>query len=245
MRKSFLSVLASFAFCGAASATPVTLDFTSDQAGQVVDGQVNPFVNVSTSGGANLATVFDSANPTGGDTDLVLLNNASPMDFGSPSPGGNILIIAENSVDSNGDGLIDVPDDNAGGGTISFDFLQEVTFFGFNAIDFTDAGGSLTVDLFGAAGELFSFTVSDIAGPGVDLVADVSDNTFIGLFSNVFGFDGITGVTQADITLSGSGAIDNLRFEVSEVPIPAALPLMMTALGFGGFVSRRRKAKIA
>ena len=104
----------------------------------------------------------------------------------------------------------------------------------------------MQVDLFDSLGaSLLSTRIDDIGGFSVDIIAEVGDNAFFGLFANVFGENGIAGVSQAQITLGGSGAIDSLTFHVNEVPIPAALPLMVTALGFGGFASRRRKARLA
>jgi len=250
VRKSILSILATAATValtgtvyGTASATPIVLDFDSIQAGEVVDGDINPFVRLTTTGGQGAAIAFDTRNPTGGDEDLILVNNLTPGVNGV-SPGGNVLIIAENLIDADMNGLVDIPDDNAGGGVFTFDFVNDVTFFGFNAIDVTDAGGFVSVDLFGAAGNLFSFTIDDVMRPGVDLVTDIGDQSFFGLFNNVFGDDGIAGVRQAQITLGGSGAIDGVSFHVNEVPIPAALPLMATTLAFGGFVSRRRKRAV-
>jgi hypothetical protein len=98
------------------------------------------------SGHPDLAIIFDSANPTGGDTDLGTPNG----DFGGPGVGtggqlgqrgensiaqGKVLIIAENSTDSNGDGRVDVPDDEAGGGTISFLFDTPVDIVGVDILD--------------------------------------------------------------------------------------------------------------
>lgn len=250
MRKSVLSILLSVAsvalsgpFLGAASAAPIVLDFDSNQAGQIIDGNINPFVRLTTTGGTGAAIAFDTRNPTGGDDDLILANNLTPGVSGV-SPGGNVLIIAENLVDADRNGFVDVPDDNAGGGTFTFDFTNAVTIFGFNAIDVTDGAGFLNVELFGAAGSLFSFTIDDIMRDGVDLVADITDRTYFGLFDNIFGADGVSGVTQAKITLGGSGAIDGFSFHANEVPIPAALPLMLSSLAFGGFVSRRRKQRV-
>ena len=245
MKKLVLPILASIAYCGAAAADPVTIDFENVAAGTIIDGPVNPFYSVSTTGGAGVAIAFDTDNPTGGDGDLTPLTDLTPNVSGA-APSGNVLIIAENLFDGNMDGLVDNPDDNFSGGTITFDFTNDVTFFGFNGIDFTDGPGFLTVDLFGSADQnIFSFTIDDIARAGVDLVADVGDNVFFGLFENVFGSDGISGVSAARITLGGSGAIDGLTFHPGEIPVPAALPLMATAIGLGGFLSRRRKKRIA
>ncbi|MEL6380125.1 MAG: hypothetical protein AAGK25_03415 [Pseudomonadota bacterium] len=237
---SVAAVAAAGVFAGAAEATPINLDFDSNVAGEVIEGDINPFVRLTTTGGQGAAIVFDTSNPTGGDDDLILVTNVTPGVRG-PSPGGNVLIIAENLIDADMNGLVDVPDDNANGGSFTFDFTNEVTFFGFNAIDFTDGNGFLSVDLFGAGGNLFSFTIDDVMRDGVDLVAEVGDRAFFGLFNNIFGDDGIAGVTQAVITLGGSGAIDGVSFHANEVPVPAALPLMVSTLAFGGFVARRRK----
>ncbi len=243
MRKLILPLIASLTVCGAASASAVVLDFEGLQTGEIVNNQFNPFVTVSATGGAGQAIIFDTNNPTGGDYDLVVSNTLSPS--ASAPAGGNVLIIAERLTDSNNDGFVDVPDDNGRGGTITFDFAQAVDFLGFNGIDFTDGRGFLQVDLFSGAANIFSFLIDDNAGSNPNILADVGDNIAFGLFENVFGADGVSGVTSAQITLGGSGAIDGLDFAVSEVPVPAALPLMLSALGFGGFVSRRRKAKLA
>lgn len=84
--------------------------------------------------GPGSAIIFDSSSPTGWDHDLGTPNQAC----GGPGQGdggqagtpgencealGNILIVAENIVDvSPADGLVDDPDDEASGGTISFIF---------------------------------------------------------------------------------------------------------------------------
>ena len=86
--------------------------------------------------GTDTLIIFDSANPTGGDGDLQ-----------TPGPGanndealGNLLIIAENTVDGDGDGLVDVPDDEENGGTIVIDFDRPVTMCALGLLDL-DKGG--------------------------------------------------------------------------------------------------------
>ena len=70
-------------------------------------------------GHPNQAIIFDSFNPTGGDNDLggpIGVMETCHMDIEL----GNLLIIAEDAVDSNSDGLVDDPDDEAKGGIYIF-----------------------------------------------------------------------------------------------------------------------------
>src|SRR5262245_32027993 len=118
---------------GAQSAGKVeieTIDFDEFPAGRVVSelttslgsgpirvSAFNPYLPA----GANAALVFDSARPTGGDFDL----GTPHASFGGPGVGAGgasgpyqndepkrkLLIVAENLVDWNDDGLVDSPDD--------------------------------------------------------------------------------------------------------------------------------------
>ncbi|AXI56175.1 hypothetical protein SuNHUV7_18340 (plasmid) [Pseudoseohaeicola sp. NH-UV-7] len=51
---------------------------------------------------------------------------------------------------------------------------------------------------------------------------------------------------QFIIHFSGSGGVDSLVFEnISVVPVPASLPLLVGAIGGLGFMARRRKQRAA
>lgn len=139
------------------SATPgtanVTQGFDGVPAGTVVlgasEGHQWPDFTVSAVtnyGGPQAVIVFDSSNPTGGDDDLGTPN----ADFGGPGVGlggkwgmpgenayplGNLLVIAESVVDANGDGLVDVPDDEASGGCIMIDFHDNVVPVSVTLVD--------------------------------------------------------------------------------------------------------------
>ena len=90
------------------------------------------------------AMIFDSANPTGGDTDL------------ASSSLGNILIISE-------DGDSADPDDNAKGGTLMFDWDGVVNLESLGLLDIEEAGGMVT--LYGADDTTVLRTI-DIPGLG-------------------------------------------------------------------------------
>lgn len=88
----------------------------------------------------DLAILFDSANPTGGDTDLATPNDGA---IGNDTPLGNLLIIAENAIDNGPvDGLIDVPDDEAAGGSLIFDFDEPATIHSVTLVDIDEVPGT-------------------------------------------------------------------------------------------------------
>ncbi|MEO0652661.1 MAG: hypothetical protein AAFZ65_18455, partial [Planctomycetota bacterium] len=142
-------------------------------------------------------------NPTGGDFDL-----ATPG-FGENNDTflGNLLILAENDVDADMDGLVDDPDDSADGGTIRFDFDQNVTFFGFQVIDVD----SKEIDAILLFDEFDNVLIAADLGP-------IGENS-------VQSFDvdgGVPGVRRGEFFFSGSGGIDSIRFcpDGSEPPTP-------------------------
>lgn len=226
MRTFLAAITSAVLVSGAANAAPITIDFENLSAGDVVTGQF-PGVTLTTTGGSGQGIIFDTENPTGGDADLGAPLTRIGPDEGSIA-GGNVLIISE-------DGNLNNPDDNGSGGVFSFDFDGVVTFLGFDGVDFTDAGANLIVTLFDdAGGTLFTY---DFAA---ESMASVGDNEYYSFFTNVFGA-GIAGVALATIELTGSGAIDNLTFDAA-IPVPAALPLLLSGIAGLGFAMRRKRA---
>ena len=93
------------------SANAAVIDFENFAAGTIMDTEyvmlgVVAISAVNLRGGPDLAVVFDSTNPTGGDTDLG--GPFSNLTLGSSSP-GNLLIIQEN--DNCDEFTCQVPDD--------------------------------------------------------------------------------------------------------------------------------------
>lgn len=207
---------------GAARAAVVTntLDFEGLSRGAVVTNQFAPLVTVSALPGRNgvgSAMVFDSENWSGGDRDL-----KGPF----RTPGvrgrrafGNILIISEDN-----DALD--PDDNASGGAFVFDFARPVFFRDLTAIDINACEG-LRIDLYDPTGTLLRTVTNG---------RTVGDREYLVVSA------GVANVARSVVSLSGSGAIDELRFDAAPVPVPGALPLMIT--GFGGiWTMKKRRAK--
>lgn len=124
----------------------VVIDFETDGegnalfAGDVIDDEFfNEFgLTISTAdvssrkGGPNPAMIFDSNNPTGGDSDLATDGQ------------NNILIISEDNDSSD-------PDDNGRGGTFVFEFDNAVDV---NGLTFIDAESGAVVSAFGEGGVL-------------------------------------------------------------------------------------------
>ena len=194
---------------------PMVLDFDFDAAGNaILAGQdissaysawgVDTIVwtamsmNPSTDLGDPIA--FDSANPTGGDWDLGTPN----QQYGGPGVGvggasnmlplGNILISAENDIDANNDGLIDDPDDDAGGAWFVFQFDSPTCIFSATVID-QDANET--------PADLIAY---DAAGNQLEWI-DFSSSGNNGVETLDFS---ICGVDHVMVDIYSSGAVDNL-----------------------------------
>ncbi|MGC1497993.1 MAG: tandem-95 repeat protein [Sulfitobacter sp.] len=155
-----------------------TLDFNTFTAGTVIDNEYEG-VTISATGGSGQAMIFDSANPTGGDEDLA-----------SDTLGG-LLIISEDGDSSD-------PDDNASGGTISFDFDNLVTM---KSITFKDIEESTPPGT-----QIFFY---DEAGNVIDsqFVEPTGDNGEATIELNV------PGTARFEVVMQGSGAIDDVAFD--------------------------------
>lgn len=185
------------------------IDFDGFSPGTVINNQyaalgVTIAADNARLGGPDLAMIFDSSAPTGGDTDLGTPN----QDFlvsGLPGPGvgsggslgavgenntalGNILIISE-------DGDSNDPDDEAQGGTITFTFDTAVRIDHIELLDIdTDESGGTVV------------TVTTSSGQQSFNIAALGNNSFQHIDIDV------DDVTSLVVTFPSSGAITELKF---------------------------------
>ncbi|WP_202221334.1 SdrD B-like domain-containing protein, partial [Okeania sp. KiyG1] len=161
--------------------TNTVIDFETDglgnalPAGTIIDDEYQN-LGVTISATQFGAMIFDSANPTGGDPDL-----------GTDSE-GNILIISEDGDSSD-------PDDNAGGGVITFDLDNPVDFNSINFVDIEETGGEVrTIDV---DGNIIDTTAIPAPGNGSLQTLNINDSD----------------VAKIEVELAGSGAISGLDFD--------------------------------
>ncbi len=207
---------------------PVTIDFETDGNGAplapgtfITNEWENLDISVSSTNGS--LRLFNSncvpgVSCTGGDDDL-----ASGADFGNgfvPAQ-GNVLI-RQDPPDT------DSPGDTAAAGIIRFDFDKRVRLISIALLD-NDNGPGITLNIF----------KNGSAEPGI-LIPDVDfENSF-----QTFMFAGDANwVTALEVAFPSSGAIASLS--VTPAPIPAALPLLLSALAWLGWVARRRRRIVA
>jgi type II secretory pathway pseudopilin PulG len=223
--------------------------------GVTIDGVTITATN-NNSNHPNLPIVFDSLEENTADPDL-----ESPFSKGNLSGQslGKLIIIAENSTDANGDGLIDRPDDEAAGGVIKFSFANPITAIWMNLIDIevSENGGFFAVIKSGGTVvselEFSSYTESGNDFEDTSIVfgnhsanaikpltaAALSASTDDEGFTNTF-----TSFDSFEIHFKGSGAVGAVNFTV--VPLPNAAWMGLGLIGFIGAVRLlRRRRRLA
>ena len=217
-----------------AFAATITIDFETDGAGNalaagtVIDDEYAALgitIEAISNGSFDLAMIFDSSNPTGGDTDLGTPNEV----FGGPGQGtggtgtnsvaqGNILIISEDGDSSD-------PDDEARGGTIRVFFDGAVTMESIGILDI-DADEGEAVKLFDSSGNLLAspFTFQKVGNNGFQEIALLN----------------VSGVSRMEVVFTGSGAITDFQY-TTQVPEPTTGAIL--GLGLAAIGLRRRKTR--
>jgi len=235
-----------FAMAGSTSAASLSvLDFEGFASGQIIDDEYAPFVLISAvnlSSGPDVAIIFDTTdlNPAGGDLDLVAPFNSNNPGLPDNYKPGNVLIIQERNDCNFVTGFCATPDDEGSrpGGEFEFLFGKAVTL---ETIDFLDI--EIEEDNNNPNSEIHLFNSDDIEiQMGMFFVPSTGgDNLW-----NQLDFGSINDVKRIVIELNGSGAIDNLAYQVDEVvPVPASAWLFGSAIGLLGWLRRRSTRTLA
>lgn len=208
------------------SSGAAVIDFNGLPAGSVVAGESptgdtvseNPFTEftlscINNGCGPNSLVLFDSQNPTGDDADLGTPN----VDFGGPGVGwggssgrpgendecwGNLLIVAENVKDCNGDGLVDDPDDEAGGGVIAFEFERAVIVQRIVLVDI-DYGETASVRLYNESGLAATLPAQALGNNSVQILDGTAQ----------------TGVLRMEVEFSSSAALAEIEYVLDTTPV--------------------------
>lgn len=245
-----------------------TLDFDFAHGTLIDDEYVALGVTISVSGGQNIGIVYDSElggvngdTIDGADTDLERLSTAGNPDdwdggnLGADYHAGGLLIIQENgpraSAPTYGSGANEItsasnydPDDNAGGGVITFD-LDENNFnyhyFNVTLADFEEDGIHYSSTLYGANGTIEIYSFSDFTNPShasYDPSITVGDNHINELPEISLSTGEV--LSKVEITFdNSSGSVSNIIFSVYPVPEPSST--MLLGLGALALVARRKR----
>ena len=231
-----LSLLAVPAFAGTPGPGSRLIGFEDRQPGSIIDNDYSSAEGVvisvqRTSSGPAVATLYDTGRRGEPDPDL-----QTPFDLGNLAPtgtGGNVLIIPENNTDSNGDGLIDQPNDEGTrpAGQFTFDFLFPVSDFGFDLVDVegpaefnNNSGYFASFYLDGELEARVGFgSFIDPTSPFYDPTVRFGDNSANRITPITARLVGLPEFDRVVLNFGGSGATDNIRFTF--VPEPTALGL--------------------
>ncbi len=192
-----------------------TADFDNFDAGIIVGHQLdNVRISAQDNKGPLIATIFPSADPPLGTEELGTPNG----DFGGPGKGkgGNqgteganhtpqdkVLVIAENTIDRNDDGKLDILDDRDRGGTLIFEFEKPVDIQSLKVIDIRKEGSK--IEVYDQHKKIGTWPLGPLGDNSVQKI-DI----------------GVSGASRMEIRLKGSGAIDDIVYCESDNRSPLA-----------------------
>ncbi len=206
-----------------------------------------------TPGHPDKAIIFDTRKTNTADFDLEGWNKFSNSgrkwsagNLKGKNDLGKILIIPENDIDANNNGLIDSPDDEGGrpSGEMTFLFRTAITELGFNLIDqeapSTYPANSAFVRFFNGNTQVGQVNFKQFVTAGDPLFdstvkfADHSANQIKPILASRFG---VASFNKVIFNFGWSDAVDRLQFR--QIPEPATGALLA---GLTPILLRRRRA---
>jgi len=170
-------------------------------AGDIVGGAFLPELGfrVRVDNGTSEALFLDSEHPAVLD-DKELLTPG--YHYTNTQPRGLVMIVPENLIDGNGDGIVDVPDSAAHGGVLSFEFEYRVAFESASVLD-VDVREHSSVEFYRreSAGSCAIYEL--IKRLPLQRIGDNSLQTLSEL---------VRGVDRIDFVLDGSAAVTDINF---------------------------------
>lgn len=242
----FVCAVACVSLAPSVLAEPIEASFESLAHGEIINGQ---FSDVGMSIQA-LNFQLPGAMPISFDTQFIHTADPDlqgpPWSHGNLAPNtilGNVIIVPENMVDANNDGIVDEPDDEGArpAGELMFSFDNVMTGFGFDVLDIegvTLESTSVEFFLFGdSVGSVDFAAFTDPQSVFYDETIEFGNNSANRIsplmIGDIAGEGLASGFTSVTIHMGGSSAFDNI------VVIPAPASLGMVALG--GLVATRRR----
>jgi hypothetical protein len=240
--------LAAFATLSGSTADGAGINFDEKPTGRIINTQYT----------ASHGVTFAADNYRAGGPDVLLAfksdrTNTPDLDLEYPWTGGNlvgqhldkILIVAEDLVDFDKNGLIDNPDDEAQGGSIFLTFNEQMSSFGLDLIDveLNPALDSIDFLLNGVSQRLITFDqftnpASPYFQPGV-VWGDRSANRIQPLTAQKLGIRSFDAIT---LRLPECAAIDNLEFlPAIVVPEPGTAVVGLGLAALPAMLRRRRR----
>jgi hypothetical protein len=231
---------------------PEQIYFSSRKPGEIIKSQYasSPYqVTISAinyvPSHPSLAVIFDSNKYQTYDPDLLY-----PWTKGNlvGKKLNELLVVANNKIDANGDGLIDNPNDEGGtppAGELSFKFKNSIKTFGIDIVDMGDYPDEINKSYisFKKGTTVKKLYFSEFTNPAsvffdpTIVWGDHSANRIRWITSTKLG---IANFTEVRVHLHDSAAIDNVAFCTGlppEIPEPATLSLLATS----AFLSGRRR----
>ncbi|MBN2016055.1 DUF4215 domain-containing protein [Candidatus Dojkabacteria bacterium] len=140
--------------------------------------------------GPDATIIFDTANPSGNDPDLV----TPGYGYNNTVARNEVLIIPQDAVDANHDGLIDNPNDDADGGKMEILFSTPAEILNLGLLDIDESGGAVRLYTVGGT-PINTYPASNLG-----------DNSFQRINVNQ------TGVGKLEVELVGSGALTDISY---------------------------------